>query len=131
MANALLSEANTDRIVQTCLDSAGDHLRSVTYFTQDDFEQLYLRDDLEQDADLTTFIGLEWREADITENAYEGTELGEHVYTMRRFENGYLLRIATHRDGVFVTLDGLSLSSFEELATALEAEIDGLRASEA
>ena len=131
MQNTLLSDANADRIVETCREQAGDRLRSVTYFRQDDFEQLYLRDDLEQDADLTTFIGLEWREADITENAYQGTELGEHVYTMRRFENGYLLRVATHQDGVFVTVDGLSLSTFEALAEALEAAVEGLRTADA
>lgn len=127
MDPSLLTEDQAASIVRTGRDLAGDRLRSVTYFRQDDFEQVYLREDLEQDADLTTFIGLEWREADITENAYQGTELGEHVYTLRRFDNGYLLRVSTHRDGVFVTMDGLSLSGFEDLAAALADVVGSLR----
>ena len=129
MDSALLSTSRIDQIVEPCRDLAGDRLRSVTYFSQNDFEQLYLRDDLEQDADLTTFIGLEWRESDITENAYRGTELGEHVYTLRRFENGYLLRIATDTDGVFVTMDGLDLEDFDQLAAVLDDVIESLHGS--
>jgi hypothetical protein len=131
MDASLLTDGREDRIVDTCREQAGDRLRSVTYFQQDDFEQLYLRDDLQQDADLSTFIGLEWREADLTENAYQGTELGEHVYTLRRFDNGFLLRVATHRDGVFVTIDGLSMDGFEDLATALADVVASLRDADA
>lgn len=131
MGNSLLTDARAERIVETCRREAGDRLRSVTYYQQDDFEQLYLREDLAQDADLSTFIGLEWRESDITENAYQGTELGEHVYTLRRFENGYLLRLATHRDGVFVTMDDLSMAGCEDLANALAEVVSTLRDPEA
>ena len=120
----VFSDGRADRIVEPCLEQAGDRLRSVTYFTGTDYEQLYLRDDLTQDADLTTFIGLEWRESDITENAYHGTELGEHVYTLRRFENGYLLRVASEHHGVFVTLDGLELADFDDLASVLDDVVD-------
>jgi len=126
----LLSERGGERIVAACRERAGDRLRSVTYFSRDDFEQLYLRDDLQRDADLTTFIGVERRESDLTEDVYRGTELGEHVYTLRRFENGYLLRVATAREGVFVTMDGLSLEGFEELATALDGVDESLRPSD-
>jgi hypothetical protein len=127
MGEGLLAGDAVERIVDTCRTEAGDRLRSVTYFRQDDYEQLYLRDDLEQDADLATFIGLEWREAGITEDAYQGTELGEHVYTLRRFDNGYLLRLASNRDGVFVTLDDLSMAGCEDLATSLRSLVDSLR----
>jgi hypothetical protein len=127
MGEGLLAADAVDRIVDTCRTEAGDRLRSVTYFRQDDYEQLYLRDDLEQDADLATFIGLEWRESGLTEDAYEGTELGEHVYTLRRFDNGYLLRLAADRDGVFVTLDDLSTAGCEDLATSLRSVVDSLR----
>jgi hypothetical protein len=127
MSEGLLAADAVERIVDTCRTEAGDRLRSVTYFRQDDYEQLYLRDDLEQDADLATFIGLEWRESGITEDAYRGTELGEHVYTLRRFDNGYLLRLAAHRDGVFVTLDDLSMAGCEDLATSLRSLVDTLR----
>lgn len=127
MAGALLSGDAVDRIVDTCRTGAGDRLRSITYFRRDDYEQLYLRDDLEQDADLATFVGLEWRESGITEDAYRGTELGEHVYTLRRFDDGYLLRLAADRDGVFVTLDDLSMAGCEDLATSLGSVVDSLR----
>lgn len=126
MQSTLLSQSAADALVKVSRDLAGERLRSVTYFTKDDFDQLYIRSDLERGADLTTFIGLEWRESDITENAYKGTELGEHIYTLRCFENGYLLRFASDRDGVFVTVDGLSLEGFEELAIALESTLESI-----
>lgn len=121
---ALLTEGAADRLVDTCRDTAGEQLRSVTYFTANDFDQLYLRDDLERGADLSSFIGLEWRESGITEGAYQGTELGEIEYTIRAFENGFLLRVETDHDGVFVTTDRLAMGNFEELALALEETLE-------
>lgn len=53
----MIDPTTEERIVRTSRTAVGDSLRSVTYFTRDDFEQLYLREDLEQDADLSTFIG--------------------------------------------------------------------------
>ena len=117
---ALLSDSAAERLVDTAKDTAGDELRSVTYFTHDDFDQLYLRADLKRGADLSSFIGLEWRESGITEGAYQGTELGEIEYTIRAFENGYLLRVETDHAGVFITTDRLAMGNFEELALALE-----------
>lgn len=124
--STLVSGSDADRFVDVSKEVAGDRLRSVTYFTKDDFEQLFLREDLERGADLTTFIGLEWRESDITENAYQGTELGEHQFTLRRFDNGYLLRVACDRAGVFVTVDGLSLDRFDELAAELDEILESM-----
>jgi hypothetical protein len=115
----LLDADLTDRIVRTARSAVGDSLRSVTYFTRDDFEQIYLREDLDQDADLTTFVGHEWRGFKTTQDAYVGSELGEYQYTIRAFENGYLIRVTTDRRGVFVTTDGLRMRDFEELATAI------------
>ncbi|WP_158055579.1 DUF7522 family protein [Halorussus halophilus] len=131
MQTSLLSDARADRIVEPCREHVGDALRSITYFTASDYEQIFLRSDLEQDADLTTFIGLEWRESDITENAYQGTELGEHTYTLRRFENGFLLRVATDSAGVFVTTDDLTLDAFDDLAEILDDVVESLRNGEA
>lgn len=119
MATTLLPEAASDRLVRMCQDIAGDRLRSVTYFTHDDFDQLFLRDDLERGADLASFIGFEWRESWITEDAYQGTELGEHQFTLQAFENGYLLRIETESEGVFVTLDRPSADILDEMATTM------------
>ena len=115
----LLDDDTADRIVRTCRTAVGDSLRSITYFTRDDFEQLYLREDLDRDADLTTFVGHEWREFKTTQDAYVGSELGEYQYTIRTFENGYLIRVTTESRGVFVTTDGLQMRDFDELATAV------------
>lgn len=119
MATTLLPEAASDRLVRMCKNLAGDRLRSITYFTRDDFNQLYLRDDLERGADLASFIGFEWRESWLTEDAYQGTELGEHQYSLQVFSNGYLLRVETPSEGAFVTLDRPSVEILDELADVI------------
>ena len=120
MSSQLLSAEFAERIVTTARTATGDSLRSVTYFTRSDFDQLYLRDDLERDADLNTFVGHEWRGYRETENAYQNSELGGYKFTVRAFENGYLLRATTERQGVLITTDGLSMNSYEEIAEAIE-----------
>jgi hypothetical protein len=120
MTRNILSEDLADNIVTTARTATGDSLRSVTYFTRANFEQLYLRDDLEQDADLNDFVGHEWQGYKQTENAYQESELGEYRFTVRAFENGYLLRVTSERQGVLITTDGLSMTSYEEIAEAIE-----------
>ncbi len=71
MTRNILSEDLADAIVTTARTATGDSLRSVTYFTRANFEQLYLRDDLEQDADLNDFVGHEWQGYKQTRNAYQ------------------------------------------------------------
>jgi len=116
----LLSDDLADQIVTTARTATGDSLRSVTYFTRSDFEQLYLREDLERDADLNTFVGHEWRGFRDTSNAYQTSELGEYKFTVRAFTNGYLLRVTGERSGVLITTDGLQMQSYEEIADAIE-----------
>jgi hypothetical protein len=116
----LLSAELADQIVTTARTATGDSLRSVTYFTRTDFDQLYLRDDLEQDADLSTFVGHEWRSYRETDGAYQTSELGGYKFTVRAFENGYLLRVAADRRCLLITTDGLSMQSYEGIAEALE-----------
>jgi len=128
MDSQLLSADLADEIVTTARTATGDSLRSVTYFTRTDFDQLYLREDLERDADLDTFVGHEWRGYRETQNAYQNSELGTYQFTVRAFDNGYLLRVAADRRGVLITTDGLSMQSYEEIAEALKrllAERDG------
>jgi len=36
------------------------------------------------------------------------------------FENGYLLRITTERQGVIITTDGLTMREYEEVAEVIE-----------
>jgi hypothetical protein len=119
MATDLLAGEGTEQLVSTARTAAGDSLRSVTYFTRDDYEQVYLREGLDQDADLASFIGTEWRGFEITEGVYESSELGAYSYTLRGFENGYLLRVTTDSQGVFITTDGLTIVDFDSVATAL------------
>lgn len=125
MDSHLLSDEFAETLVTTARTATGDSLRSVTFFTRTDFDQLYLRGDLEQDADVNTFVGHEWRGYRETQNAYQDSELGEYRFTVRAFENGYLLRVATDRRGVLITTDGLSMQSYEEIAEAITRMITG------
>ena len=70
-------------------------------------------------ADLDSFIGHEWQAFQLAQDTYGSSELGEYEYTIRKFENGFLIRIATEEEGVFVTADGLTLQDFDDVATAL------------
>jgi hypothetical protein len=124
METTIVDEEFADKLVTTARTAAGDSLRSLTYFTRSDFEQLYLREDLERDADLDSFIGHEWRGFKNTTNAYRGTELGEYKYTIRVFENGFLLRITSDRDGVFMTTDGATIRDFNTYADAVTEVLD-------
>lgn len=124
MSQALLPDEQAEEIVAAARTATSDTLRSVTYFTRSNFEQLYLREDLERDADLEEFVGHEWRGYKDTNNAYRDTELGNYRFTIRAFENGYLLRIATDRRGVLLTTDGLTMREYEEAAQAIERLLD-------
>ena len=104
--------------------AVGDSLRSLTYFNRFDYVQVYLREDLEQEADLNSFIGNEWHDFKMTQDAYRGSELGDYEYTIRVFENGYLVRITVEDFGVFVTTDGISMQDFEALAAATTEILD-------
>ena len=46
----LINDRAQDRLVRTTRTAIGDSLRSVTYFTRSDYDQLYLRDDFDRDA---------------------------------------------------------------------------------
>lgn len=119
MATDLLAEEGTEQLVSTARTALGDRVRSITYFTHDDYEQVYLRGDLERDADLSEFIGNEWRGFETTQAVYGESELGRYEFTLRGFENGYLLRVTTDSVGVFVTADGATLTDYRDVATAL------------
>ncbi|SFL15824.1 hypothetical protein SAMN04487950_2784 [Halogranum rubrum] len=124
MENQLLPEKAKDRLTRTCRTAVGDSLRSLTYINRFDYEQVYLRDDLERDADLNSFIGNEWHDFKMTQDAYRGSELGDYRYTIRVFENGYLVRITIEDSGVFITTDGITMQDFEALSQAVEGVLD-------
>ncbi|MGM0591198.1 MAG: DUF7522 family protein [Halobacteriota archaeon] len=124
MSDALLTPTARDRLATTCRTTAGDSLRSVTYFSRTDYTQVYLRGDLEQDADLENFVGAEWQDFNVTQDAYQGSELGAYRYTIRVFENGFLVRVTTEDHGVFMTTDGITLRDFDALVSAVVAVLD-------
>ncbi|WP_129115233.1 DUF7522 family protein [Halegenticoccus tardaugens] len=114
----LVSDEFADRLQRTCRTAVGDSLRSITYFTPRAYAQVYLRSDLEADADLAGFVEHEtlgFR----ARTAYRGSELGEYEHTVRSFENGYVTRVTADGAGVFVTTDGLTMRRSEEVAAAL------------
>ena len=113
-----LTEELAEEIVSAARTSVGDELRSVTYFTPDEFEQLYLRADLETGADIARFVSQETHGFE-AHDAYQNTELGEFVSVIRAFEHGYLTRVIVGDRGVFVTTDELDMTSFEDLAAAV------------
>lgn len=119
VAAELAPDGLVSQITSACRTAAGDDLRSITYFTRDDFEQLYLRSDLHQDADLGAFVKHETLGFGAADD-YHGSELGDYKFTVRRFENGFVTRVIRGDHGVFVTLDSLTINRSEEIATALE-----------
>lgn len=104
----------------------GDELRSITYFDEDDqVEQIYLRSDLEQTADLIGFAELE-RMGFQSHAAYRNTQLGTYHGTIRMFENGFLARVIGAACGVWVTTDSMSIDRFDELVSAITPIIKSL-----
>ena len=116
-ADSLTDELETE-LQSAARTVVGDELRSVTYFTEDDVEQVYLRSDLEASADLVGFADTE-RLGFRSQMDYSGTELGEYQFTIRVFEHGYLTRVIVGDRGVFVTTDAMARDRFEELAAAM------------
>jgi len=117
----IMSQSNgtrIDELLSAARTATGDELRSLTYFTRDDIEQLYLRSDLSQTADLVGFAENE-RKGFHAQSLYANSELGDYVFTVRVFENGYLTRVIANDHGVWVTTDSMEIDRFEELSSAL------------
>lgn len=108
-----------DELLSACRTTVGDELRSITYFTPDEVEQVYLRSDLDRTADLVGFAEIERHGFEAGEK-YRNTQLGEYEATIRMFENGYLTRVVADETGVWVTTDSMSMERFEELSAVLE-----------
>ncbi len=123
MPAAPLEEEHASEIVSVCRTSVGDELRSITFFTEDELDQLYLRSDLERTADLMGFADLE-RMGFHSQAAYSDSQLGAYQGTVRMFENGFLTRVIHDDIGVWITTDGMSMERFEELAIALDAVLE-------
>ena len=120
MQEAVLPSSVAEELRSVCRTAVGDELRSITYFDDQTVEQLYLRSDLEQTADLIGFAELE-RQGFHSQAAYRQTQLGPYRATVRMFENGFLTRIIEGDHGVWVTTDDLSMDRFEELSVSIRA----------
>ncbi len=112
------NDDHTDELLSAARTATGDELRSLTYFTEDDIEQLYLRSDLSRTADLLGFAENE-RNGFHAQSLYADSELGDYLFTVRVFENGYLTRVIANDHGVWMTTDSMEMDRFEELASAL------------
>ncbi|EMA71554.1 DUF7522 family protein [Halorubrum distributum] len=115
---SLPPDEHADELLSAARTATGDELRSLTYFTKEDVEQLYLRSDLSRTADLVGFAENE-RQGFHAQSMYADTQLGDYQFTVRVFENGYLTRVIANNHGVWVTTDSMEMDRFEELASAL------------
>jgi len=109
-----------DELKSVCRTVVGDELRSITHFTDEDVQQVYLRSDLDPTANLVGFAEIE-RTGFEADERYRKTELGEYRATIRMFENGYLTSVVSDHAGVWVTTDAMSMDRFEELSSALKS----------
>ncbi|MFC7156152.1 hypothetical protein ACFQPA_11930 [Halomarina halobia] len=116
--STLLTEERRETLVSAARTAIGEDLRSLVYFTPDDWEQLYLRRDLERGADLERFADNE-RLGFTDSRTYGETELGGYEFTIRAFSKGYVVRVITDDEGAFATTDEIPITLFEEVATAL------------
>jgi hypothetical protein len=125
MDDSTVGSKLADELLSVCRTTIGDELRSITYFTDDEVEQIYRRSDLDRTADLVGFADHE-RLGFRSQAAYRNSQLGEYEATIRLFENGYLTRVIHDRIGVWVTVDHMSIDRFEELVVALRSVLTGL-----
>lgn len=121
-----LSNDTGDKLLRACRTTLGDDLRSLTYFSKEEFDHLYLRDDLERGTDTSAFVENE-REGFSSHRTYEWSELGEYEYTLRVFNEGYVVRVIMGDHGVYATVDALTMDRYNEAAQAMEAVLEDAR----
>jgi len=118
----LIDPSLEEQLVSACRTAVGDSLRSITYFTPDAYEQVYLRTDLEADADLAASV--EHEAAGFrTQMAYADSELGSYQYTLRVFENGFVTRVIDGDRGVYITTDGITVLRSREVTEAIRSTL--------
>lgn len=120
MSHPGLAEDQSRQLRHAARTVTGDELRSLTYFTRETVEQLYLRDDLDRSADLIGFADNE-RLGFRSQMVYHGTQLGDYQSTIRVFDHGYLTRVIVNDHGVWATTDAMQIGRFRDLASALSA----------
>jgi len=126
----LVDSETSDSLVSVCRTALGDSLRSVIYFTPDDFEFLYVRQDLDTSEDVESvkafFVESERplfeagpKYTELSTERRAEPEIGEYEFTIRIFSDGYIVPIIVGNRGVLTTTDSLDIDSFEEFAVAL------------
>lgn len=120
-----------DGIVSICRTGIGDSLRSIIYFTPDEFELLYLRQDLYDNEDRAREakarfvenerLGFDSRETYNTLAAEPGSEpdIGEYEFTVRVFSEGFVSRVLVGNEGIILTTDSIDMRDFETVVIAL------------
>ncbi|WP_411964033.1 hypothetical protein [Haloferax sp. YSMS24] len=126
----------TEAIVSSSRTTLGDSLRSVIYFTRDDFEVFYVRQDLYGDEDEMhaakaalveserTGFGPQEKYARSDDAAGGNPDFGEYEFTLRVFSGGFVGRVVAGDHGVIVTTDQLELSEFEEMEVAIRRMLE-------
>jgi hypothetical protein len=128
----------TEGLVATCRTALGDSLRSVVHFTPDGYGVLYLRSDLGADPHdaheakralvENERLGFDSREtySHLQEAPGVDGSLGEYLFTVRAFTDGYLARVLDGDHGVLVTTDSMDIDAFEEFAVAAQRTLEDL-----
>ncbi|WP_224269749.1 DUF7522 family protein [Haloprofundus salinisoli] len=128
------SDDLADSIVYLARTALGDALRSVIYFTPDDFEVLYLRAGLYADdpsrvrsvkGPLVENERLGFSSQERYRDPFGGEsaepDIGEYEYTIRVFSKGFLCRVLVDGHGVIITTDELDIAEFEAQAVSLRS----------
>lgn len=123
-----------DGIVYLARTGLGDALRSVIYFTPDEFELMYLRSDLYTDDKERARavkeplvenerLGFDARETynELGDEPASEPDIGEYEFTIRVFSKGFLCRVLVGNHGVILTTDELHIAEFEAQAVSLRS----------
>jgi len=133
-----MTEEFTEGLVATCRTVLGESLRSVVHFTPAEYEVLYLRSDLgvapeaaraaKRDLVENERLGFDSRETYRHLAEAPGVEgsLGEYLFTLRAFSDGYLARVLHGDHGMLVTTDAMDIDAFEEFAVAAGRTLEAL-----
>jgi hypothetical protein len=124
-----------ERLVSLARAAVGDQLRSLVRFDRDDWEVLYLREDVDRSVGGRGALQ-EW----FVENERLGFDsatayaryadrddvepsFGEYAFTVRVFDDGLVGRVIVDDGGVLFTTDRMNLSNLEEAAVAIRSSL--------
>ena len=114
----ILSDETAEEILRTCRAAIGDEVRNVTFIAEDDYDIYYVRDDVDAAGEETGFIEAEQR-GFASQRTYGWSDMGDYVFTIRAFEDGYIGRVIVGDRGVYVAADALTVDSFTDAADSI------------